>query len=335
MNKNKATLTITIPTFNSAKYLQKTLDCLKAQDCKDFSVLIVDDKSTDETRLIASQAGAKVLEKPLYLQKGAAVSLNYALRNIDTPCIAFIDSDAFLEKNWVSTMLLLLKSHEIIGAPIMADLENGLIAKIAGLEIESRYEKAPASVGHLSTCNLAFHTKLIENFKFDESLAYAYDHQLSFYLQRKKVPFFLTKKTNCRHRNKNSLFGYIYQQYAIASYHFLLARYMPKEAVRGDSISPSSNIFQPPLTLIFLASLFINWEVATISLGLLILLNFRFLQYLVSKKHVNLIPLSLGLLILRNLAWSAGLIASILQMFTKKLNKKELRKERTKREGEK
>ena len=313
MRKDKI-LTIITPTFNSEGYLNRTLQCLKEQKLQNFVVLIIDDNSTDATSQITKNfTNVNFFSKPKDIKNGAAASISYALKKVKTPYVALIDSDTYLDPNWTTVTTELLKKEDIVGAPILADDQNGLIAYLAGLEIESRYENLPAKVSHLSTCNLAFRTPLLKDFVFDENLYYAYDHQLSFYLKRNDIKFYLSKKTSCHHGNKNSLKNYLLQQYNITKNHTVLAKKMPREALGGDEISPNYLILQPPLTLLMLGALFYSSIWALGFFLLILLLNHKFLIYL-NKKSKNLLFLpAIGLIILRNLTWIFGFTAGVIK----------------------
>ncbi|MGH7488544.1 MAG: glycosyltransferase family 2 protein, partial [bacterium] len=49
----KPTISVCIPTYNGAAYLARCLDSVLAQTFSDFEVVIVDDRSTDESVAIA------------------------------------------------------------------------------------------------------------------------------------------------------------------------------------------------------------------------------------------------------------------------------------------
>lgn len=57
-------ISVIVPTLNEEKYIGKLLDSLKAQDCSDFEVIIVDGGSVDRTVEIARAYGARVLVEP-------------------------------------------------------------------------------------------------------------------------------------------------------------------------------------------------------------------------------------------------------------------------------
>ena len=320
MKAEQPELTIVIPTYNSGLYIGKTLDHLVSQIYKNFSVLVIDDNSSDNTFEIVNSYKNKLkvtfIEKSKKIKKGAAASINYAFKIIDTKYWALIDSDAFLHKNWTNVVVPLLHEKQIVGAPVYAYKPNEIIAYLTGLEIESRYNNIKKNwVHHLSTCNIAGQQEIIKYINLNENLKYAYDHQLSFQLKRNGILFFLTKKTFCHHLNKSGLFGYASQQYKVAKYHFFLSKQMRTEAKEGDEISPSYLILQPIFT--FLGVLFLAFYpiLAGSFLLLVVILNMKFLVYGASR-NLLFLPVIILIIFIKNIAW---IIGSIEGLFSREL----------------
>lgn len=313
-------LIVIIPTYNSARVIKKTLLSLLCQDDKDFGVLAIDDNSTDRTREIASSFGDKlklrIINKPKGIIKGAAASINFSKRFCQDRPVALIDSDARLSKNWVRVIKQLLKKEKIVGAPIFAEKSKHFWAYLAGLEIESRYKKLKEGrVKHLSTCNLAIAPGLFREIKLNEGLKYAYDHDLSFQLNKKNILFYLTKETSCTHANKGSLYSFSVQQYRIAKYHTVLSKKMPRQAIFGDEISPSLFALQPPVFLAAILFLFFNAYISLVLfIFLLCILNGYFLLYLIRKKYFLYLLPAIVLVVVRNIAWILGVIAGIVKI---------------------
>lgn len=105
----KPTLTIFTPTFNREKCLSKGYEALCRQTCKDFIWLIIDDGSTDQTRLIVEKWKKKDNEFEIrYIYKengGLHTGYNEAIANIDTELSVCIDSDDYMPDNAVEKIL--------------------------------------------------------------------------------------------------------------------------------------------------------------------------------------------------------------------------------------
>lgn len=314
--KKQILLTIIVPTFNSGQFLGEALRHLKEQSDQRFKVIIIDDNSSDQTISIAKNYASKmnieIIKKSSKIKKGAAASLNYALQLVETKFFALIDSDAYLDINWVDAMIRILQHEKITGAPILALREAGAVAYVCGLEIESRYDRLKEGrLRHLSTCNLAGRAELVKFINLDESLDYAYDHQLSFQLKKNGIFFFLTKRTFCHHVNKGGLLNFFRQQYKIAKHHAFLSKSMKKEALQGDEISPSYLLLQPVFLSMSALFLFFNFWVSAVFLAGLLLLNIHFIIY-VGKKYFFYLPVAFVLVILKNLAWIFGAPAGLI-----------------------
>lgn len=309
----KYLLTIIIPTYNSEKYLEAALERLFEQTNHNFEVLIVDDRSSDKTEKIANTFSDDLkltfFKKTNKMRRGAATSINYAFSKIDTKYWALLDSDALLKSNWAEIIINFLEDNpnsDVIGAPILASKKGGLSAYLIGLEIESRYQKLnEGRLNHLSTCNIAGKKEVLKYINLNEDLDYAYDHELSFQLKTNGIFFYLTKKTNCEHINKSGFFKYFLQQYKIAKYHSFLSKKMPKQALKGDEISPNILLLQPIALILSLIFLFINYLISIFFILCMIILNWKFLYYSARKNLLFIFPVIL-LILLKNIAWVCG-----------------------------
>ena len=93
-------LTIIIPAYNVEKYVGQCLESLVKQTCRDFCAVIVDDGSKDaNTSRICQEYAKKYPEWMEYIRqenKGLSGARNTGLRRVQTPYVAFLDSDDWL-----------------------------------------------------------------------------------------------------------------------------------------------------------------------------------------------------------------------------------------------
>ena len=103
------TLTVFTPAFNRAHTLTRTYESLKAQSCKDFLWLIIDDGSTDNTEQLVSSWQEKDNGFEIrYIKKengGMHTAHNTAYENIDTELNVCIDSDDAMPEDAVKDIL--------------------------------------------------------------------------------------------------------------------------------------------------------------------------------------------------------------------------------------
>jgi len=82
-------VSIIVPTFNSAKTIVITLESIKNQDYRNIEVIIVDNKSVDNTAEIASKSGACVV----VFEGGRSSARNHGARQSKGDFLLHIDSD--------------------------------------------------------------------------------------------------------------------------------------------------------------------------------------------------------------------------------------------------
>ena len=84
-------ISIIIPTYNRASYIEEALDSIKKQTFTDYEIIVVDDGSTDNTKEILDKyKGIRCI----YLEHvGIAGARNTAVKAAKGKWIAFLDSD--------------------------------------------------------------------------------------------------------------------------------------------------------------------------------------------------------------------------------------------------
>lgn len=99
-------ISVIIPVYNSSKYLYKCLDSVAKQTFKDFEVIVIDDGSTDDSSDIINKFVNKYDNFIFKKQenKGAAIARNMGIDIARGKFISFIDSDDFVEKDFLEVM---------------------------------------------------------------------------------------------------------------------------------------------------------------------------------------------------------------------------------------
>ncbi|MCC6626224.1 MAG: glycosyltransferase family 2 protein [Chloroflexi bacterium] len=98
-------VTVIVPTYNGAGLLPACLDALAAQAYADFTTLVVDDGSTDDTlRLLADRYSAvTVLALPHNI--GLAAAVNRAIDVTDCELVALLNNDAEAQPGWLAALV--------------------------------------------------------------------------------------------------------------------------------------------------------------------------------------------------------------------------------------
>lgn len=124
-------VTVVIPNFNGAKYLNDSIDSVLAQDYTNIEIVVVDDGSTDESLAILERYGTKIT---LIKQrnKGSAAARNAGINLASGEYVALLDSDDIWKDNKIRIQISLLESgdYDLVycgGQEFSAKLEKGLI----------------------------------------------------------------------------------------------------------------------------------------------------------------------------------------------------------------
>lgn len=110
------TVSVLIPTLNSASVLKDCLESIKNQNYpkNKIEIIIADGGSTDGTLQIAKKFEAKIFPNPLKTGEAAKA---VGIKQVTGDLIAFIDSDNILPvKNWFSKMVEPFQDEEIVGS---------------------------------------------------------------------------------------------------------------------------------------------------------------------------------------------------------------------------
>ena len=109
-------LTIVVPVYNKEKYISKCLDSIINQTYREIDILLIDDGSTDNSGIICDEYMKKdgrirVIHKE---NEGLVSTRKLAAIEANTELISFVDSDDWIESDFVEKMITpLLKDPTI------------------------------------------------------------------------------------------------------------------------------------------------------------------------------------------------------------------------------
>jgi glycosyltransferase involved in cell wall biosynthesis len=95
-------VSVIIPLFNSAKYVQQCMDALLDQDypADRYEIIGVENNSTDSTpELVAGYPRVRLIREP---KAGAYAARNSGIRAAKGEIIAFTDADCVPQRDWIS-----------------------------------------------------------------------------------------------------------------------------------------------------------------------------------------------------------------------------------------
>lgn len=115
MEENKIKVSIVVLVYNLEKYLPRCLEALVNQTLKEIEILCVDDGSTDSAPQIIDDYAKKYpnLIKAFHKENGGEnTTRNYGLERAVGEYITFVDTDDYMEPNWVETLYKEAKEHD-------------------------------------------------------------------------------------------------------------------------------------------------------------------------------------------------------------------------------
>lgn len=105
-------VTVAMPVYNDAAYLNEAVDSILAQTFRDFELLIVDDGSTDgSASLIAEYRDPRIRCLTFTENRGRPVARNAALDYAEGAYLAWMDADDIALPRWLEKATTFLEAH--------------------------------------------------------------------------------------------------------------------------------------------------------------------------------------------------------------------------------
>ena len=155
-------VSVVIPCFNSAQYIEKCLIALENQKFKDFDVILVNDCSTDNTEQVILNFKKHSLLDIKYVcnntNSGPGISRNTGINLSDSRYIAFCDSDDWYESDYLMLMAeeAMRGSKDMVFCNSQKALTNGKVIPINIITSSSNISTVSdvLSIGIDSLCSL-------------------------------------------------------------------------------------------------------------------------------------------------------------------------------------
>jgi len=170
---------------------KKCIECCLSQTFKNFEILLMPD------------FGKAKIEKTTIIETGKvkpSVKRNIAVKKAKGKFLAFVDSDAYPEKNWLNNCIKYFHDSRIgaVGGPNLTPKEDSFMQKAGGDVLASpltgessvRYKIAEKRVvDELPSCNLIVRREIFSKIQFEQSVLTAEDTSLCFEINKlgKKV----------------------------------------------------------------------------------------------------------------------------------------------------
>lgn len=171
--KKQSLISVIIPVYNVEEYVEKTIQCIVAQDYKNIELILIDDCSTDSSSSIIdkfkSYKNIKIIRNTK--NKGAAYSRNQGLQVATGDYIGFIDADDFIGVNYFSSLLDSATSEnaDIVICDINIVYDNGNVdRRSCGNPCHKKIDFINNGLA-ASSCNKLFKREYIGNTRYEET----------------------------------------------------------------------------------------------------------------------------------------------------------------------
>lgn len=226
-----------VPMYNAEATVASTLRSIYRQGAEEFEVVVVDDGSTDGSAEVVSKLGLplEVISKP---NGGEASALNEGIKRCAGDFVAIVEADVELLPGWLSVLLKEFDDPEVMGAGgyLMTPEDDPWIAKLAGYEVEMKFEGKQRYPPHITSAAAIYRRRAFELFGgFDERLVNAsLDSDFNSRIISAGYKLAYNPEAKARHHYKPRLIPYLKRSYAYA-------RYRPY--VKGD-LYPSDRLLR-------------------------------------------------------------------------------------------
>ena len=104
-------ITVIVPVYNIEDYLERCINSILVQSFKDFELILVDDGSTDKSGEICDSYVKKDERVRVFHKEngGSSSARNLAIKEAKGEYLSFIDSDDYVESDFLETLFLPVK----------------------------------------------------------------------------------------------------------------------------------------------------------------------------------------------------------------------------------
>jgi glycosyltransferase involved in cell wall biosynthesis len=218
-------LSFLMPAYNNEATIGKSIQSILNQKTScSFEIVVVDDGSTDATYQIAEEfleqyQNIMLIRKP---NGGEASALNEGLKYCRGEFIALVEADVEIEESWFEKMIKELIDKDIagVGGRLVTPQNSSWIARIAGYEVESKFETKERYARHITSANALYRGEIFREIGgFNEHFVNAVlDSEFNRRVIDKGYKLIYVKDAMAFHHFKPTLKEYLKRQYAYARY---------------------------------------------------------------------------------------------------------------------
>ena len=261
--------TIVCPTFNSEKFLHRSLQSWAEFDFpkSDYEILICDRNSSDKTKEIVEEFKKKYPHiKYIESLPRTSTQRNNGIKNAKGSVIVFFDDDSVADHNYLNTGLEFLEQHPeigIAGGPQVDSPHDRFFARAAGtamssffgsFTMSSRYKKTKldfdACEFNLTSANVFIRKEILDKIGgFDESLYPGEDPEFFARAKLRGIKMAFNPELAVQHSRRPDLQAFCKQHFKYGYVRVL------KEKISKSKFPANLVFFVPSLFLIYILTL--------------------------------------------------------------------------------
>jgi glycosyltransferase involved in cell wall biosynthesis len=230
------TISIVIPTKNRAQLLELCLTSLANQTIIPDEVIIIDNNSTDHTKLVIKKLSSTLSIIRCVSKKNNYPGLyNLGINKAQGNIIACLDDDCWVEESWVENIISAQKKHpkSVIQGRIISYPQNNTYARIMAQHYKHWLEThflSDKTLSVLDTKNVSFPKKIIKNNLFATNLQLgSHDIELGKRLVSQNINIYYQENVIAHHKERTTFKDFISQHWRIAQSEARLNQYLPKQ----------------------------------------------------------------------------------------------------------
>jgi glycosyltransferase involved in cell wall biosynthesis len=215
-------VSVIIPAYNAARYIEDTLASVIAQTIQDIEIIVVNDGSTDKTKEILDRiASADIRINPIHKSNsGVSDTRNIGMKQAKGQYLAFLDADDIWQPNKLEIQINALKIHGsnwcITDCDTMDEFGNILNNNISKMpKCKSHFEElltwnTESFVGVMSS--LVIDRAFSDGIRFNAAISSPADRDFVIHLARKSNVLYIPESlwqyrilTNSMSRNSSKV----------------------------------------------------------------------------------------------------------------------------------
>ena len=213
-------ISILLPCYNGERFLEQAINSVLNQDYKNWELIIIDGKSTDNSHeIISKYLSDERINWFKYNDRGISDALNYALDFVQGGVIGYLGSDDYYDKNVFSKLAKFLDSKEKFYW-IYGNSYNFYINKNYKVFIKpGRFLYNALFLGNfVGLQNCFFNSGVLTKYKFDETNRYSMDYELWFRLFKEYKPQYINEVISYNIQSDNISSGILSKKQSMEAY---------------------------------------------------------------------------------------------------------------------